>query len=188
LRDRLREAIAVCQGLLADEAVAAAVDSVVDAMTASLRRGNKILFCGNGGSAADAQHLAAELLGRFRLEREPYPAVALADNVAALTAIANDYDYADVFAREVNGLGRRGDVLVALSTSGRSPNVVAALAAARGLGLVTVAFVGEPGSPMEASADLVLRVRGQGTARIQEGQMVLAHTIIELVERELVGV
>jgi D-sedoheptulose 7-phosphate isomerase len=107
--------------------------------------------------------------------------------VAAVTAIANDYSYADVFARAVRGLGSRGDALVALSTSGRSANVVQAIAAARELGLVTVAFVGDPGSPMEANADHVLHVRGPGTARIQEGQMVLAHTIIELIERELAG-
>jgi D-sedoheptulose 7-phosphate isomerase len=127
-------------------------------------------------------------VGRFRLEREPYPALAIADNVAAMTAIANDYNYEDAFARAVRGLGSRGDVLVALSTSGRSANVVQALAAARERGLVTVALVGEPGSPVEAGSDHVLRVPGPSTARIQEGQMVLAHTIVELVELELVGV
>jgi D-sedoheptulose 7-phosphate isomerase len=187
LRDRLQEAVEVCEALLADDAVAAAADATVDAIAGALRAGNKVIFCGNGGSAADAQHLAAELVGRFALEREPLPALALADNVAAMTAIANDYSYGEVFARAVRGLGSPGDVLVALSTSGRSANVLEALAAAREKGLVTVAFVGQPGSPMEAGADHVLRVPGPGTARIQEGQMVLAHTILELVEREVAG-
>jgi D-sedoheptulose 7-phosphate isomerase len=187
LRERLQEAVEVCEALLADETVAAAVDATVDAIVGALRGGNKVIFCGNGGSAADAQHLAAELVGRFALEREPLPGIALADNVAAMTAIANDYAYTEVFARAVRGLGSPGDVLFALSTSGKSANVIEALAAAREKGIVTVAFVGPPGSPMEAEADHVLRVAGPGTARIQEGQMVLAHTILEIVEREVAG-
>lgn len=187
MRDRLQEAVDVCEALLADDTVAAAADATVEAISGALRAGNKVMFCGNGGSAADAQHLAAELVGRFALERDPLPALALSDNVAALTAIANDYTYGEVFARAVRGLGSPRDVLVALSTSGRSANVLEALAAAREKGLVTVVFVGHPGSPMEADADHVLRVPGPGTARIQEGQMVLAHTILELVEREVAG-
>jgi D-sedoheptulose 7-phosphate isomerase len=185
LRHRLREAVDVCQALLGDDELAQTVDTVVGAVVASIRGGGKILFCGNGGSAADAQHLAAELLGRFCLERPPYPAVALADNVAAVTAVANDYGYRDVFSRAVRGLGCPGDVLVALSTSGRSPNVVEALVAAREREMVTVAFVGDAGSPMESIAEHVLRVTGTSVARIQEGQMLLGHTIVELVEREL---
>lgn len=187
LRERVGEAIDVCQGLLRDAAIAETVDTAVDAIVASLSAGGKVLLCGNGGSAADAQHLAGELLGRFRLEREPYAAFALGDNIAALTAISNDYSYSDFFARAVVGLGNPGDVLIALSTSGRSANVIAAVGAARERGIVTVAFVGAPGSPMEAAAEHVLRVPGPSTARIQEGHMVLGHTIVELVERELCG-
>jgi D-sedoheptulose 7-phosphate isomerase len=168
--------------------VAFAVDAVVDAVVGSVRGGGKVLLCGNGGSAADAQHLAAELIGRFCLDREPFPAVALGDNVSAMTAVANDYGYDEVFARAVRALGAAGDVLIGISTSGRSANVVGALDAARDLGLVTVALVGGAGSPMEALCDHVLRVEGPSTARIQEGQMVLGHTIVELVERELCAV
>jgi D-sedoheptulose 7-phosphate isomerase len=185
-RERLREALAVCQSLLDDAELASVVDDVVERIADSIRSGGKVLLCGNGGSAADATHLAAELVGRFCMEREPFPAVALADNVSAVTAIANDYGYEEVFARAVRGLGRPGDVLVALSTSGRSANVVQAMAAAREREMVTVALVGAAsGAPIESAADHVLRVRGPDTARIQEGQMVLGHIIFELVEREL---
>jgi D-sedoheptulose 7-phosphate isomerase len=187
LRARVREAIDVCEALLEDEPLAETVDAVVGAIVASLQGGGKVLLCGNGGSAADAQHLAAELVGRFCLERNPYPAIALADNVAALTAVANDYGYATAFSRAVRGLGRPGDVLIGLSTSGRSANVIEALEAGREREMVTVAFVGEAGSPMEHAAEHVLRVDGPSTARIQEGQMLLGHAIFELVEQELCG-
>lgn len=185
LRVRVREAMEVCQSLLEDEAIAGSVDSVVQAIVGSISSGGKVLLCGNGGSAADAQHLAAELIGRFCLEREPFPAIALSDNIAAMTAIGNDYSYQDVFSRAVNGLGNAGDVLIGISTSGRSPNVVDALSAGRERGLVTVALVGTPNSPMAEVAEHVLAVAGPNTARIQEGQMLLGHTIFELVEREL---
>jgi D-sedoheptulose 7-phosphate isomerase len=185
LRTRVREAIEVCQSLLDDSAISEALDPVVEAIVASINRGGKVLLCGNGGSAADAQHLAAELVGRFCLEREPFPAIALADNVAAVTGVGNDYGYSDVFSRAVRGLGKSGDVLIGISTSGRSQNVVDALAAARNLGMVTLALVGTENSPMEQASEYVLRVSGPSTARIQEGQMLLGHTIFELVEREL---
>jgi D-sedoheptulose 7-phosphate isomerase len=175
----------VCQTLLEDETIAATVDEVVDAIVASIGGGGKVLLCGNGGSAADAQHLAAELVGRFCLERQPFPAIALGDNLSALTSVGNDYGYSEVFARGVRALGTPGDVLIGLSTSGRSPNVVEALEAARANGLVTVALVGADRSPMEEASDYVLRVTGRNTARIQEGQMLLGHTILEFVEREL---
>ena len=147
--------------------------------------GGKLLLCGNGGSAADAQHLAAELVGRFILDRNPSAAIAPRDNVAALTAIANDYDYADVYARSVTGLGRSGDVVMGLSTSGHSANVVAALKAGRDGGMVTVALRGPPGSPMDELADHTLCVPGTRTAGIQEGHLLLGHVIFERVEQEL---
>ena len=130
----------MCEQLLADDHVGDVVDAIVDVIVASIREGGKVLLCGNGGSAAEAEHLAAELIGRFCFDRSPFPAVALASNVAALTAIANDYDYDDVYARAVTGLGRSGDVVMGLSTSGRSANVVAALKAGRDGGMVTVAL------------------------------------------------
>jgi D-sedoheptulose 7-phosphate isomerase len=185
LHGRLRESIALCEQMLDDEAIAAGVDGVVQAMVASIREGGKVLLCGNGGSAAEAEHLAAELIGRFCLERGPFPAVAVASNVSALTAIANDYSYEDAFARSVVGLGDEGDVVLGLSTSGSSANVVAALEAARRHGMVTVAFVGQPGSPMEAIADHCLRAPGARTSGIQEGHLLLGHVVFELVEREL---
>ena len=187
LRSRVREAIDVCEALLADDEIAATTDAVVAAIVDSINAGGKVLLCGNGGSAADAQHLAAELVGRFALDRQPYPAIALSDNIAAVTAIGNDFSYADVFSRAVRGLGNAGDVLLGISTSGRSQNVVDALAAAGEVGLTTVALVGAPGSPMEQVSQYTLCVAGPSTARIQEGQMVLGHTIFELVERELCG-
>jgi D-sedoheptulose 7-phosphate isomerase len=185
LRERVQEAIHVCQALLEDEEVASTVEAVVEAIVASISNGGKVLLCGNGGSAADAQHLAAELVGRFCLDRQPYPALALSDNIAAVTAVGNDFDYADVFSRAVRGFGNPGDVLIGLSTSGRSQNVIEALEAGRDRGLVTIALVGEPGSPMEQACQYVLGIPGPNTARIQEGQMLLGHTIFELVEREL---
>ncbi len=185
LHDRLRESIALCEQMLEDEAIAAGVDAVVQAMVSSIREGGKVLLCGNGGSAAEAEHLAAELIGRFCLERGPFPAVAVASNVSALTAIANDYSYEDAFARSVVGLGNEGDIVLGLSTSGSSANVVAALEAARRHGMVTVAFVGQPGSPMEAAADHCLCAPGARTSGIQEGHLLLGHVVFELVEREL---
>jgi len=176
--------MAVCERLL-DDSVGGAVEIVTEEIVRSLRLGGKVLLCGNGGSAADAQHLAAELIGRFRLDRQALPAIALADNVAAMTAIGNDYAYEDIFARGVQGLGHAGDVLIGLSTSGSSPNVVAALKVAREIGLITVAFVGRPDCTMAHYAAHVICVEGSGTARIQEGQMLVGHTIFESVEREL---
>jgi D-sedoheptulose 7-phosphate isomerase len=184
LRESAEDAMAVCRGLL-DPEVTDSVEAVIEAIVAALRMGGKVLLCGNGGSAADAQHLAAELIGRFFLERQPLPAIALADNVSALTAIGNDFDYDQVFRRGVYALGRPGDVLIGISTSGASANVLAALGAGRELELRTVALVGRPDCPMAALADFTIPVRGPNTARIQEGQMVVGHTIFEAVERSL---
>jgi D-sedoheptulose 7-phosphate isomerase len=185
LQERIRESLTMMERLLDDDEVAAGVDSIVGAMVGSIQNGGKVLLCGNGGSAAEAEHLAAELIGRFCMERRPLPAIAIASNVAALTAIANDYDYADAFARAVTALGQPGDVVLGMSTSGRSANVVAALEAARAKDMVPVALVGEPGSPIEDVADHALTVPAPRTAGIQEGHLLLGHTIFELVEREL---
>jgi D-sedoheptulose 7-phosphate isomerase len=184
LRRTVEEAIAVCESIL-DERIMATVEEATDEIVRSLRTGGKVLLCGNGGSAADAQHLAAELIGRFCLDRPALPAVALADNVAAMTAIANDYSYEDIFVRSVHALGRPGDILIGISTSGSSRNVLAALDAARQAGLVTIGLVGRPDCAMARRADHTICVPGASTARIQEGQMLVGHTIFELVEREL---
>jgi D-sedoheptulose 7-phosphate isomerase len=184
LRRSVEEAVLVAEGLL-DDSVMSAVEAATKEIVLSLREGGKVLLCGNGGSAADAQHLAAELIGRFCLDRRALPAIALADNIAAVTAIGNDYSYADVFVRGVRGLGGPGDVLIGLSTSGSSENVIAAFQAAREIGIVTVAFVGRADSALARGAVHTISVQGASTARIQEGHMLVGHTMFEMVEREL---
>jgi D-sedoheptulose 7-phosphate isomerase len=167
-----------------DRALHATVLAVAEAIARVLRAGGKVLLAGNGGSAADAQHIAAELLSRFARERAALPAVALTDP-AVLTAIGNDYAFARVFERQVRGLGRRGDMFIALSTSGASPNVIAALDAARELGLVTVGFTGTRGTELRARCDLCVVAPTDETAVIQQIYMTAAHAICELVERDL---
>ena len=162
--------------------VADQVEAAAAAICAALAQGNKVLFCGNGGSAADSQHLAAELVGRFVKERDALPAIALTVDTSALTAIANDYGFDTVFARQVRGLGRAGDVLVGLSTSGRSANVLAAMEAAKAQGLVTVAMTGAKESPMSELADIAIRVPATVTARIQEMHIAIGHTLCAIVD------
>jgi D-sedoheptulose 7-phosphate isomerase len=147
--------------------------------------GKKVLLCGNGGSAADAQHLAAELMGRLQLERPAYRAVALTTDTSVLTAVGNDYGYADVFARQVEGLGRPGDVLVAISTSGRSENVLRAAAAARAKGMAVVAFLGPAASPLDDSAEVALHVDGDVAGLVQQGHITIGHALCGWVERHL---
>jgi D-sedoheptulose 7-phosphate isomerase len=168
--------------------LADAVVAVVDACEASLRRGGKLMLCGNGGSAADSQHLATELLIRLRssVERASWPALALTLDQAALTAAGNDYGYEFVFELPLRGLGRQGDVLFGISTSGRSANVVRALRAAREMDIVTVGLLGGTGEPALGSCDHVLLVPDSETARIQECHMALGHAVLELLEDRLV--
>ncbi|WP_231985427.1 SIS domain-containing protein [Mycobacterium sp. E796] len=154
------------------------------AIIESLRSGGKIMFCGNGGSAADSQHLAAELVGRQNYDRAPAAGIALTVDTSALTAIGNDYGYEFVFARQVEALGRAGDVLIGISTSGRSANVVRALEAARAMGVVTVAFTGNQPRDM-GIAEYQLNVPASETAKIQELHIMCGHMIFALVEREL---
>ena len=180
VHDSIDVRCSILEGALLDE-VAGAVRVVIDAA----RRRSTIIFIGNGGSSADAGHLAAELLGRFRVDRDPLPAIALADNTAAVTAIGNDYGYADVFSRQIAGVARPGDVLVGLSTSGKSANVVRAFETARALGLTTVALTGAGGGCLLGLADHCLRIPSEDTARIQECHMLLGHAMCELVEGAL---
>ncbi|CAH0229681.1 SIS domain-containing protein [Roseomonas sp. CECT 9278] len=168
--------------------MAAAVIGVVDACEASMRAGGKLFFCGNGGSAADAQHLATEWLVRLRskVERPSWPAIALTLDPAALTAGGNDYGFDEVFARPLSGLGRAGDVLFGITTSGRSPNVLRALETARGMGIVTVGLLGGNGGPAQGLCDHPLVVPSDVTARIQEAHIALGHAVLELLEDRLV--
>ncbi len=186
VRDSIAASVAVKQALLESDAVEG-TERVAALMTDALRAGGKVLFCGNGGSAADATHLAAELVGRFQLERAPLPGLSLSDNASSLTAIGNDYEYAQVFARQLRGLATSGDVLVALSTSGTSANVVEAVRAAREIGVRTVGFTGAGGGDLAELCDVCVRIPSDSTARIQEGYMLLCHTACELVERALFG-
>jgi D-sedoheptulose 7-phosphate isomerase len=154
-------------------------------ITQALRSGHKVLLCGNGGSAADAQHVAAELLGRFAREREAWPALALTTNSSTMTAIANDYDFERVFARQVEGLAVAGDVVVGISTSGNSPNVIRALETAREKNCSTIGFTGEHGGRLKDAVDLCFRAPSNNTPRIQEAHIVVWHIVCELVERDL---
>lgn len=163
----------------------APVGRAAEAIGAALAKGGKVLAFGNGGSAADAQHFAAELLGRFERDRRGGAAIALSVDTSALTAIANDYGFERVFARQVEALGREGDVALAITTSGSSPNVVAGLEAARARGLTTIALTGGDGGRAAASAAIHVNASGESTARIQEVQRTLLHAICELVEEEL---
>ena len=157
---------------------------VAGVIVRALERGGKVLFCGNGGSAADAQHLAAELVGRQNYDRAPTAGLALSVDTSVLTAVGNDYGYNAVFSRQVRALGRPGDVLVGISTSGRSQNVVEALAAAKELGLTSVAFTGREPRDM-GGADYVLAMPADETAKVQELQLVAGHIVFALVERTL---
>jgi len=160
---------------------------IAEIIVAALRRGNKILFCGNGGSAADAQHVAAELVGRFAIEREPWPALALTTDTSILTAVGNDWDFKDVFARQVRAHARAGDIVVGISTSGRSPNVVRALEAANERGALTIAFVGRNGGPIAKAAQLAFKAPEAATPRVQELHILAWHGICEIVEAALVA-
>ena len=168
-----------------DAAIVDAAREIADVIAAALRAGNKLLIAGNGGSAADAQHIAAEIVGRYKQDRPAYAAIALTTDTSALTAIGNDYGFEQVFARQVEGLGRSGDVLLALSTSGRSPNILAALNSARQRGLITVGFTGAKGTSLGALCDHLLMAPSDDTAVIQQIHMTLAHGICETIERAL---
>jgi D-sedoheptulose 7-phosphate isomerase len=168
-----------------DRALLRLVGEVAQAIEGSLRGGGKLLIAGNGGSAADAQHLAAEFLSRYLIDRQPLPAVALTTDTSVLTAVGNDYGFEHVFERQVRGLGRPGDVFLAISTSGRSPNVLRALAAARDMGLVTIGFSGAAETEMRKLCRHFLAVASHETAIVQQIHMVAGHAICALVERAL---
>jgi D-sedoheptulose 7-phosphate isomerase len=163
----------------------AAVSETASAIVNAYQGGGKTLLCGNGGSAADAQHLAAEMVGRFKRERRALPAVALTVNTSVLTALSNDYNFDTVFVRQVEALARPGDVLVGISTSGRSRNVNLALARARELGAVTVGLLGGDGGQAKELCDIALTIPSDDTPRIQEAHILIGHIICDLVERTL---
>jgi D-sedoheptulose 7-phosphate isomerase len=164
---------------------AAEIEKAALLMVRCLKYGGKILACGNGGSAADAQHLAAELSGRFEVDRPGLPAVALTTNASTLTAVANDYDYAQVFSRQITGLMKKGDVLVAITTSGNSPNVLEAAREARRHKGIVIGWTGESGGKLKGLCDVCLCVPHKRTARVQEGHLAILHALCGIIESEL---
>jgi len=183
IRDLYREHAGAAERFFAGEA--STVEAVVAAFVAALKSGGTLLFFGNGGSAADAQHLAAEFVNRFAVDRPALAALALTTDTSVLTSIANDSDFARVFARQIEALGRAGDVAVGISTSGRSPNVLEGLRAARAKRLVTVGFSGESDGAMRDACDHLIRVPSRTTARIQEVHIVVGHILCQIVDEIL---
>lgn len=179
------EAGRVMAAMLADRTLMSALEGAANACIDALRNGGKVLLAGNGGSAADAQHIAGELVSRFAFDRPGLPAIALTTDTSILTAIGNDYGYEQLFARQIQALGVRGDVFVAYSTSGKSPNVLRALAEARARGLTTVGLTGNRGGPMRELCHHLLEVPAPETPRIQEGHLVLGHALCGLVEQAM---
>lgn len=186
IEQQIRESIAVKQTFL-DNGGAAIIQQMADTVLAALHAKRCIYLCGNGGSAADAQHIAGEFVGRFMFNRDPLPAVALTTDTSILTAIGNDYSYDDIFARQVNALVRAGDVLIGISTSGNSPNVIHAIRAASALGAVTLAFSGRGGGELAEAADIALIAPADTSPRIQELHITCAHIICGLVEKAYFG-
>lgn len=182
---RLAEAATAAAALSSDGELPARIATAGNAMVKAYADGRKAIFMGNGGSAADATHLAAELVGRYLVERSPLPALALADSHSSVTAIANDYSYEETFARQVKAFAVPGDVVVGLSTSGRSRNVLLGLEVAREIGAVTIGLTGQDGGEMGTYCDHLLAVPSSETPRIQEGHAVIGHTLCEIVERAM---
>lgn len=178
----ISESIDVKQQVLHNDNLIEEIENIVEAIVQAFKNGHRIYFCGNGGSAADAQHLAAEFSGRFYKNRIALPAEALHTNTSYLTAVANDYGYDQVYSRLVEGITSRGDVLVGLSTSGNSPNIIEAFKVARERGVITIAFTGESGGEMKSMSDYLINVPSKNTPRIQESHIMLGHIICELVE------
>lgn len=169
------------------EALAPAIEAAGDALVDTFRGGGKILVCGNGGSAADAQHFAAELIGRFELERSAWPAVALTTDTSILSAVGNDYGFDDVFARQVQGLGQKGDALIGISTSGNSANVARAVSQAKAKGMSTIGLLGRDGGTISALVDHPVVVNHPRTARVQEGHIVILHYWAMHIEKQISG-
>ena len=185
IKKNITATISLKQQLLSDEKLHETISTIVDLVIKCYRGGGKVLFCGNGGSAADAQHLAAELSGRYYYDRPPLFAEALHVNTSNLTAVANDYSFDDVYARLVEAMGRSGDVVFGLSTSGNSPNVINAMKKARSIGLITIGFTGETGGHLKNSCDHLIAIPSKDTPRIQECHILMGHIICELVEATL---
>jgi len=185
IRRSIEASIATKQQILANPALLKSIEAVAEVMVKALREGKRILWCGNGGSAADAQHLAAELSGRFYYDRPPLNSEAMHCNTSYLTAVANDYGYDLIYSRMIDGACKPGDVLVGISTSGNSKNICNAFRKAKELGVITIAMTGASGGEMKELADYLLNVPSTDTPRIQESHIMLGHIICEIVEAQL---
>lgn len=185
IQNIISQSVSIKQQLLEDKNIVDTVDTVVSLIVAAFKAGNKVLFCGNGGSAADAQHLAAEFSGRFYIDRPALPAEALHCNTSYLTAVANDYGYELIYARLLQGIGNKGDVLIGLSTSGNSKNICKAFEVAKEKGMLTIGLTGETGGTMKMLSNYLINIPSTDTPRIQECHMLLGHIICQLVEEKL---
>lgn len=185
IKEAIQQSIDVKRNILSDARLIELIENVSDKCIDSLQAGGKILFCGNGGSAADAQHLAAELSGRFYFDRDPLNAEALHVNTSFLTAVANDYSYDEVFSRSVKAQGKKGDVLIGFSTSGNSQNVIKAFKTAKEMDMVTIGLTGKSGGKMKEVSDFLMNVPSNDTPRIQESHILIGHIICELIENKI---
>lgn len=187
IRRKIQETIDNLNKLLNDEGLVKIISEVAELIADSIRAGNKLMICGNGGSAADAQHIAGEFLCRFYKDREPMAAVALSTDTSILTSISNDYSYNEVFSRQVRGLGRSGDILLGISTSGSSANILQAFRAARAVDIKTILLTGGTEREIAAVSDVVIKAPSTDTPRIQEMHLLIEHIICEIVERDING-
>ncbi|MEO1261811.1 MAG: D-sedoheptulose 7-phosphate isomerase [Bacteroidota bacterium] len=185
IKKNIQDALSLKQQLLTNEELHKQIEAISDLVVKCYQQGGKVLFCGNGGSAADSQHLAAELSGRYYYDRPPLSAEALHVNTSYLTAVANDYSYDEVYARLVKAVGKPGDVIFGLSTSGNSQNVLNAFTVANEIGFTSIAMTGEGGGKMKDAADFLVAIPSKDTPRIQECHMLIGHTICQLVEQTL---
>lgn len=187
IKTALKNSINIKKQILEDEMTIQKVKKSADIIIEALSAGNKVFFCGNGGSAADSQHLAGEFIGKLYKERKPLPAIALNTNTSSITAVGNDYEYDDIFSRQILALANQGDVLVGISTSGNSNNVIQAFNSANELGVKTIALTGKTGGQMKDLCDVLINVPSEDTPRIQEVHITLGHIICEAVEQEYVS-
>lgn len=187
IRGRLEDSIDVKKEILGNAEALRLIGVIAELVIEAYRDGKKVILFGNGGSAADAQHIAAELVGKYYLDRDPLPAIALTVNTSSLTAIGNDYSFDIVFAKQLEALGEAGDVTIGISTSGNSENVIQALRVAKEKGLITIGFTGKDGGRLKDVVDYCLHIPSDDTPRIQEGHITVGHIICEIVERELFG-
>ena len=185
IKSEIAESGRVIAAMLADQVLAAAIEAIATASVNALNNGNKLLFMGNGGSAADSQHLAGEMVSRFAFDRPGLPAFALTTDTSVLTAIGNDYGYEHLFARQVQAVGKAGDVLFGITTSGRSPNIIAALDAGRKLGMVTVGMTGNLKARITEIVDHCIEIPSGSTPKIQEGHIITGHIVCGLIESRM---